>query len=246
VTYSAFGRKTKEKEKERETEKTNNSRLTNYKLPITNYHLPITLFMRRILIRSLVSILLLWLLSLSLIDAYGLQDQARPADAIVILGTQVYPGSIPGPALTRRTRHAAALYYLGLAPTIICSGGQAGPETSTEAAAACKLAATLGVPPAALVLEDRSRSTEENALDTAAIMASHGWRTIVVVSDGYHLYRAELLFRRAGLVPFPSPAQVTTGPMNPIERYGRETRELAALVWYWSKAALGLKVTDFP
>jgi len=202
--------------------------------------------MRRFLLRLFLTLALLWLLSLSLIDAYGLQDQARPADAIVILGTQVYPGSIPGPSLTRRTRHAAALYHLGLAPAIICSGGQAGRETSTEAAAACNLAATLGVPPAALLLEDKSRSTEQNALDTAAIMAAHGWRTVVVVSDGYHLYRADLLFRRAGLVPFPSPAQVTAGPMNPIERYGRETRELAALVWYWTKTALGLKVTDFP
>ena len=202
--------------------------------------------MRRLLIRLFISIILLWPLSLSLLDAYGLQDQARPADAIVILGSRVYPGSLPGPALTRRTLHAAALYRQGLAPTIICSGGQAGPETSTEAAAACKLAGTLGVPPAALLLEDQSRSTEENALDTAAIMAARGWRTVDVVSDGYHLYRAGLLFRRAGLVPFPSPAQVTAGPMNPIERYGRETRELVALAWYWTKTALGLHVTDFP
>jgi uncharacterized SAM-binding protein YcdF (DUF218 family) len=202
--------------------------------------------MRRFLLRLLLTLVLLWLLCLSLIDAYGLQDQARPADAIVILGSRVYPGSLPGPALTRRTQHAAALFNQGLAPAIICSGGQASPETSAEAAAACNLAVTLGVPPAALLLEDQSRSTEENALDTAAIMAAHGWRTVVVVSDGYHLYRADLLFRRAGLVPFPSPAQVTAGPMNPIEHYGRETRELAALIWYWTKTSLGLKMTNFP
>ena len=185
-------------------------------------------------------------MALALLDAYGLQDQAQPADAIVILGSMVYPGARPGPALTRRTEHAVALYARGLAPVIICSGGQAGSETSTEAAAACDLAAALGVPRGALIEETRSRSTEENALDTAAILAAHGWRSVVLSADGYHLYRADLLFRRAGLVPYPSPAQVTAGPMNPIERYGRETRELAALAWYWSKTALGLKVTDFP
>jgi uncharacterized SAM-binding protein YcdF (DUF218 family) len=198
------------------------------------------------LLRLLITLVLIWLLCLSLIDAYGLQDQARPADVIVILGSRVNAGGVPGVALTRRTQHAVALYQHGLAPAIICSGGQAGSETSTEAAAACHLAASLGVPPAALLLESQARSTEENALDTAAIMAVHGWRTVLVVSDGYHLYRADLLFQRAGLIPFPTPAQVTTGPMNPFERYGRETRELAALAWYWSKTALGLKVTDFP
>jgi uncharacterized SAM-binding protein YcdF (DUF218 family) len=202
--------------------------------------------MRLLLVRLLLTIVLLWPASLSLLDAYGLQDQARPADVIVILGSQVYPGGRPGPALTRRTEHAVTLYQHGLAPAIVCSGGKAGAETSTEASAACGLAATLGAPSSALLLEDQARSTEENALNTAAIMAAHGWRTVVVVSDGYHLYRADLLFRRAGVVPYPSPAQATTGPMNPIERYGRETRELAALVWYWSKTALGLKVTDFP
>ncbi len=202
--------------------------------------------MRFVLVRAALSLLLLWPASLALLDAYGLQDQARPADAIVILGSMVYPGALPGPALTRRTEHAVALYMRGLAPVIICSGGQAANESASEASAACILAAALGVPRSALIEEDRSRSTEENALDTAAIMAARGWRTVVLSSDGYHLYRADLLFRRAGLVPYPSPAQATAGPMSLVERYARETREAAALVWYWGKTAVGLKVTEFP
>jgi uncharacterized SAM-binding protein YcdF (DUF218 family) len=202
--------------------------------------------MRRLLLRLLLTALLTWPLGLALIDAYGLQDQAQPADAIVILGSMVYPGGRPGPSLTRRTQHAVALYARGLAPVIICSGGQAGAETSTEAAAACDLAAALGVPRGALIEETRSRSTEENALNTAAILIAHGWRMVVLSSDGYHLYRADLLFWRAGLVPYPSPAQATAGAMNPVERYGRETRELAALAWYWGKTVFGLPVTDFP
>jgi uncharacterized SAM-binding protein YcdF (DUF218 family) len=196
--------------------------------------------------RLLLTTVLLLPLGLSLLDAYGLQDQARPADAIVILGSMVYPGALPGPALMRRTQHAVALFNQGLAPAIICSGGKGSNESDTEAAVACRLAAALGVPPAALLLETHARSTEENALDTAALMAAHGWRTAVVVSDGYHLYRADVLFQRAGLIPFPSPAQATTGPMNPLERYGRELRELAALAWYWTKTALGLHITDLP
>jgi uncharacterized SAM-binding protein YcdF (DUF218 family) len=97
-----------------------------------------------------------------------------------------------------------------------------------------------------VILETRSRSTEENALYAAELMGGRGWRSAILVSDGYHLYRAALLFRRAGLVPYPSPAQATAGPMHPLERYGRSTRELAALAWYWAKLAAGLEATDFP
>ncbi len=189
--------------------------------------------------------LALWVAGLAIIDGYGQQDRAQPADVIVVLGSRVYPGGRPGPTLTRRTRRAVALYQRGLASTLICSGGW-GTNPPTEAEAACGLAQTLGVPASAIILEDRSHSTEENALYTAAIMRAHGWTTVIVVSDGFHLYRTEMLFRRAGVVAYTSPAQTTAGPMNPVERYARESRELAALLWYWGKTALGIPITDFP
>jgi uncharacterized SAM-binding protein YcdF (DUF218 family) len=115
-----------------------------------------------------------------------------------------------------------------------------------EAEAACGLAESLNVPAAAIWIEDQAHSTEENALYTVSLMRAHGWQTAILVSDGYHLYRAALLFRRAGVVVYPSPAQITAGPMNPVERYVRESRELIALVWYWGKTAVGSQVTDFP
>ena len=188
--------------------------------------------------------LALWLMALALIDSYGQQNHARPADVIVVLGSQVRPGGRPGPALIRRTQHAAALFREGLAPNLICSGGL-GTYPPSEAEAACMLAQTLGVPASVIALEDESHSTEENALYTAALMRERGWITAVVVTDGFHLYRTDLLFRRAGVVAYTSPAQITAGPMKPLERYVRENRELAALVWYWAKTALGISATDF-
>jgi uncharacterized SAM-binding protein YcdF (DUF218 family) len=189
--------------------------------------------------------LALGLCHLALIDAYGQQDRAQPADVIVALGSRVYPGGRPGPSLMRRTQHAVALYRRGLAPAVLCTGGL-GAHPPTEAETACGMAERLGVPESALVLETRSHSTEENALYTHTLMQARGWQTAILVSDGYHLYRAALLFRRAGIIVYPSPAQATAGPMNPVERYGRESRELAALIWYWGKTGLGLPVTDFP
>ncbi len=196
------------------------------------------------IVRVGVTLVALWCLALAGVDAYGLQDQTQPADVIVVLGSRVY-ASGPGPALARRTRHAVALYQRGLAPTLICSGGL-GPVPPTEAEAACGLAETLGVPASALVIEPQSHSTEENALYTAALMRARGWHIALLATDGFHQYRAQLLFARAGVTVYPSPAQLTGGPMGWGERYARENRELVALAWYWFKTALGLPITDLP
>ncbi len=199
--------------------------------------------MRRLLLRLVLSALCLYPLCLALVDGYGFVDHAQPAQAIVVLGSRVYPGGLPGPSLVRRAAHAAELYAQGLAPLIVCTGGQGDASVPSEAATACGLIAEAGVPPEALLLEDQSHSTEENALYTAALLRPRGLVTVIVVSDSYHLYRAGLLFGRAGLTPFTSP---TPGRLTWVERYYRDTRELAALAWYWGKTALGLPLTDFP
>lgn len=186
-----------------------------------------------------------WLLALAVMDGYGQQDRARPADAIVVLGSRVYPGGVAGPALKRRAQHALALYQQGLASHIVCSGGL-GANPPTEAEVACGLMEQWGVPASALILETQSHSTEENALHTATIARERGWSALLIVSDGYHLLRATFLFEQTGLTIYASPAQITAGPMNPMERAARETREWAALGWYWGKTLLGWDVTDFP
>jgi uncharacterized SAM-binding protein YcdF (DUF218 family) len=196
-----------------------------------------------LLVRLNLTLLFCYPLLLALLDAYGLQDRAQPADAIVVLGSRVYPGGVPGPSLNRRAQHAAALYARGLAPLVVCTGAQGDETVPSEAAVGCDLAATAGVPPSAMLLEERSHSTEQNALYTAEMLAPRGLTSVIIVSDSYHLYRANLLFTRAGLSPHPSPAPER---LFWVERYYRVTRELAALAWYWGKTALGLEQTDFP
>lgn len=182
--------------------------------------------------------------SIAVIDAYGVVDRARPADAIVVLGSQVYPGGRPGPSLARRADHAATLYRLGYAGHVICTGGLTEPALKSEAQVACDRLAEAGVPREALLLEERSTSTEENAAFSAAIMRERGWDSAIVVSDGYHLLRAALMFGRAGVETYPSPAQVTAGPMNPLERIVREAREAGGLVLYGVRVWLGIDATS--
>jgi uncharacterized SAM-binding protein YcdF (DUF218 family) len=113
------------------------------------------------------------------------------ADAIVVLGCP------PSPRLDRRLARGVELWRCGLAPVLLLSGGGRGPEP--EALVMRRAAAARGIPEAAMLVETRSRDTLGNARETARLLQTHGWSSIVLVSDRTHLPRAALLFRLAGV-----------------------------------------------
>jgi uncharacterized SAM-binding protein YcdF (DUF218 family) len=175
---------------------------------------------------------------------YGSLDFARPADVIIVLGAGLNPDNTPSEAMRRRTEHAANLWRQDVAPIIICSGGLPGRATRSEASACQELLEGHGVPGEAVILEERSRSTEENALDSRAIMDANGWQTAVIVSDGYHLLRASWLFERAGIESYASP--VSFGAVNPIQLVVVMGREVVAFHWLAVKFLFNLPVTYVP
>ena len=135
-----------------------------------------------------------WLLSAALLDRYGHRDAPSGKwDAIVVAGCRALPSGRPSPALERRTARAVALWRAGLAPRIVLTGGVDAGGTVSEAHAAAEHAHALGVPRSALLLEARSRSTEENARFAAPLV---GRGRVLVVSDTYHVFRCERVFRR--------------------------------------------------
>ena len=99
-----------------------------------------------------------------------------------------------------------------------------------------------GVPAEAILIEDRSRSTEENALYSDEIMRAHGWKTALLVSDGYHLLRATWIFSNEGIPFTTSPA--ASPPL--LDLAVAVVREVVALHWQVFKTLLGLPVTYVP
>ena len=179
----------------------------------------------------------LGLVGLAIIIArYGAADRARPADVIIVLG-----GGESG--TTRRTLHAVALYRRGYAPAILCSGAYGPDESISEGGRCAQIARREGVPPDAIIVEERSRSTEENAIESAAIMRARGWSSAVLVTDDYHLWRATWLFTEYGMPVWPSPAQQTTAPLSLGEETWGVGREVLAVGWQAAKTLLGLPHT---
>ncbi len=132
-------------------------------------------------------------------------SQLPKTAAIVLLGGGISPATAtrPDPDLgsaADRVWLAARLYRSGRAPLIIASGGH-DPAASlhSEAAAMRPLLRDLGVPDAAIVLEERSRNTRQNALETAALLRERGIRRVLLVTSASHMARARKHFVEAGI-----------------------------------------------
>ncbi len=198
--------------------------------------------------RALLSLIALWLVaSLALgvvIQVYGGIDHARPSDVIIVLGAGVNRNNTPSAAQRVRTNRAADLWQQGLAPSVLCTGGLPGYATVSEAQTCRDILLQRGVPDSAIVLEARSRSTLENASYADAIMKARGWQTAIVVSDAYHLLRAQWIFSSAGVDSFTSP--VDESYLRPGQYVYTSVREVLAFEWLIAVKALNLPFTYVP
>lgn len=130
----------------------------------------------------------------------------RPADGtpctVVVLGCQVFPDGHP--SLVLRGRIQAAYDYLSRHPEAVCvaSGGQNDREPGTEARCIRDTLVSMGIDPARIRMEERSRSTEENLAFSAAVIREEGLpATAVIASDNFHQLRAAVWAEREGLTP---------------------------------------------
>ena len=131
-----------------------------------------------------------------------------PADAALVLGAAVL-GDEPSPVLVERLRHAQQLFDTGQVRAIVVTGGRSPEDDLTEAEASRDWLVAQGVPAAAIVLENASRTTIENLELAQPILDAHQFGTVLVVSDPLHMRRAMLIADRTGITAAPSPTQTS-------------------------------------
>ena len=166
------------------------------------------------------------------LDQYGQRSPEQDSyDAIIVLGCRVQPDGTPSLALQARTRKAVELYKQGYASKIILTGG-VGTHAPAESVAAFEYATqALGVDPDVFLLEKQSTSTEENARFASEVFGAES--SVLIVSDAYHIFRAERVFEKyfeyvdgSGRVPIPE------------YRLKGTSREVLALIFYWAQGRL--------
>lgn len=114
------------------------------------------------------------------------EDKLEPADIILVLS---------GDADGERVAEAVRLYKRDYAKNILMSGGPLAWHL-TSAAWMKNQALSLGVPASAILLEDQSRSTKENALFSLPIIKKQGITSIMLVTSPYHARRAKWVFQK--------------------------------------------------
>ncbi|MCI1187714.1 YdcF family protein [Hymenobacter sp. DH14] len=136
----------------------------------------------------------------------------RHADAAVLLTGITQVGKSPhdrvylGAGADRFTS-ALWLYRAGRVRRIIVSGGSGAVQTvaHTEADDLTTLLRLAGVPHSAIIREEKSRNTRENALFTKKLLTPEQ-DTLILVTSAFHQRRAMGCFEKVGLHPIGFPA----------------------------------------
>ncbi|MEE0559280.1 MAG: ElyC/SanA/YdcF family protein [Bulleidia sp.] len=126
-------------------------------------------------------------------------QKAENDETVLILGCGLY-GFRPSRALMQRMDRA--IQYLNISPVsnVIVSGGQGRNEDISEAEAMYTYLIEHGISKERIYVEDQSTNTEENVLFSKKIIEENSLsKEIAVSTQEFHMYRASLLVKSAGM-----------------------------------------------
>ncbi len=166
-------------------------------------------------------------------------------DGIIVLGGAVEPiisAERGVPALNaaggRMTEFVALARQYPQARLVFTGGvGSVLPGVRPEAEAASLLFASLGVAPDRLVLEEASRTTFENAVDTARLIGPAKDQVWLLVTSANHMPRAVGVFRHLGwnVVPWPVAYQTTRALLPAATAtFGQRLEQLDTAIHEWT------------
>ena len=151
-------------------------------------------------------------------EAQKLQD----VDCILVLGCGVKADGTPSDMLHDRLRRSVELYELGAAPKLLMSGDH-GDRYYNEVDAMKQFAVDAGVPSSDVFMDHAGFSTYESMYRAVEIFQA---KKVIIVTQGYHLYRAIYIARALGLEAY----GVSSDYRGYVGQLFRDAREVLARV----------------
>jgi uncharacterized SAM-binding protein YcdF (DUF218 family) len=170
---------------------------------------------RRRIVLGLLSLVVLggayYGITLYQVHSTGQSDQARPVDAIVVMGAAQYNTTGPSPQLAARLDHVVTLWERGIAPAVVTTGGNQPGDRFTEAEASKTYLVERGVPADAIVTENTSRNTYDAFRGVAELLPRGA--SVLIVTDPFHALRSRLTAEEVELDAYvsPTPTSVVVG-----------------------------------
>lgn len=114
----------------------------------------------------------------------------------LVLGAAVRQDGSPSISMRRRVARAVTLWQAGQVDRLMMCGGKVwtGRAQVSEASLMAVLATTAGVDAEAIILEEQSQTTRQNARYGLDLAARHRAHAVVVVTESFHLPRAMWIF----------------------------------------------------
>lgn len=163
--------------------------------------------LRRVVQVALASFVISFILTELIVINAQIPDQDKRVEYLLILGAGL-KGERLSPTLASRMNRG--LEYLKAYPTtkVIVSGGQGPDEDITEAEAMRRYLVDNGITQNRIIKEEQSTSTIENLRFSKRIIFQNTTSSeILIITSDFHMFRAKMLAKRAGLVPYGLPAK---------------------------------------
>src|SRR5690606_32365586 len=161
----------------------------------------------------------------------GERDEARPADALIVLGAAAYD-AVPSPVFRARSEHGLDRYRAGPARAqLVTAGYGGGGARFAVSQVARRYASRQGMPEEAILIESSSQTTYQNLFEARTLMLEHGLRDAIVVSDPLHMARALRLCRQLGIRAYGSPT-----PRTRFRSFRTRWEFLAREVYFFHRA----------
>jgi uncharacterized SAM-binding protein YcdF (DUF218 family) len=187
----------------------------------------------------------------------ALDERPADADAIVVFSGGYYQADGPRTEAELdedtqgRCLRARELYFQGekRCPILVSGGQDPDRPTPSSAEVMREFLVKLGVSSADIIVETRSRTTYENAVESRRLLDERGLRKVVLVTSAIHLERSVACLRKQGIETIPCPCQFRATPSEG-SRYGflpsptalqdsqRVWHEWLGLAWYWFKGRI--------
>ena len=171
------------------------------------------------------SIILFGVISVSMLTAMDAVSDGQ-GETLIVLGAKVNPSG--NPSLMLKNRMDMSIEYLREHTDVPCivTGGQGPNEPMGESAVMKAYLLDHGIAEERIFEEDKATSTYENIKFSKEIIEQNGFsKEVVIATDEFHQYRAQLFARNAGLSPS---AQTSRTPSFLLSGYW--IREMGAIM----------------
>ena len=132
------------------------------------------------------------------LSALGFSDHLEVADAVVVPGNTVHPDGTISRRLKGRLDAALTVFRAGKCKVIFVSGAT-GAEGVDESEAMKAYLVGQGVPPDRIIQDDQGFTTAATARNAALALHRRGYRTVIAVSQFFHVPRLRWLLSSQGL-----------------------------------------------